>query len=455
MLRNCYNREHGLFSEAPEKLSVMPCIWQLPIDSPNANGKSDRKSMSSEEYRGWGKGMGGRVSSQAFGAPFDRSISSYVYKRPFYRRYLVGARSASHRFCLLDRSRDRTRGITTESIADEARDTGVADVTKGWHKCRQITGYPKITIPETNLESRQVSFIEGKNASFGQCIDRALRQRAHTPFDGGDTGGTRFGEGEEADEVEEWTAQTSVRCQPLEDDGDQGAGFIARPAIDESRLAAGDLPANGRRTVESTRRVDRGVKSSLAQPLGKRISFQQRHRMSLSLGARLLAIPVLAKTAWRQKKMLLIDLLEELREALGLADLDIDEQGICSLICEGGAFAVQLSFRTNQVELDSLLGQIPGSEPPRLQVLEALLEANHQFQGTLGATLAVVPATGMVWLHQILQRPMGASGSFSQQVTHFIQAAKLWRDRLHTGSWQKPHPSEPELTDLEKSHHKI
>lgn len=127
-------------------------------------------------------------------------------------------------------------------------------------------------------------------------------------------------------------------------------------------------------------------------------------------------------------------LLKETAKQLGLPALEADENGYASLVCDGGRFAIQLRLTPPSIELVSMVGHLPESGEMRHRLCEALLEANHRFQGTLDATLAADPQTHEVWLWRRLARPVAVE-LLANALSHHLKAADTWQTRIQDGSW--------------------
>lgn len=90
-------------------------------------------------------------------------------------------------------------------------------------------------------------------------------------------------------------------------------------------------------------------------------------------------------------------LLDHIAELVGLPELELDEDGFCSLLFDDRV-AVNISYAadTELLTLYCNLGEIPADQAERVYPL--LLEANVLWAGTGGATLGVTPADRCVIL---------------------------------------------------------
>lgn len=122
-------------------------------------------------------------------------------------------------------------------------------------------------------------------------------------------------------------------------------------------------------------------------------------------------------------------LLRELGQRLGLADLDLDEDGHAALAFDD--VLVDFEFDAAQegrLLLYAYLGEPQGGEPAAL--LRAMLEANFFWRGTGGATLSLERATGGA----VLALPVAIAGldygTFERTLEGFVAAAETWMKRL-------------------------
>ena len=85
------------------------------------------------------------------------------------------------------------------------------------------------------------------------------------------------------------------------------------------------------------------------------------------------------------------ELIDALGKRLGIG-LALDEDGVCALDADGLAVVFNDLPQANALALACDLGKPP---PERLEGLfRAMLQANHLFAGTAGATLSLDPASG-------------------------------------------------------------
>jgi len=100
----------------------------------------------------------------------------------------------------------------------------------------------------------------------------------------------------------------------------------------------------------------------------------------------------------------------------GAVVLDVDEMQLTILGLED----------VGQVVLTGVVGEPPPED--RIENLyRAILEANHNFGGTFGATLSINPDDGNVSLCKALPLALADGDSFFADVEHFINVLETWK----------------------------
>ena len=132
-----------------------------------------------------------------------------------------------------------------------------------------------------------------------------------------------------------------------------------------------------------------------------------------------------------------------LRAFADQAGLDADSLVATGEVALGGVeggVTVRMSCRGSQVRGELVLLCDLGMPPRarRLALYESLLEANHLWLGTGGATLGVEPGTGHVVACERLDlQGLGASG-LASALAEFVEACGAWRDFIDQARPQVP-----------------
>ena len=117
------------------------------------------------------------------------------------------------------------------------------------------------------------------------------------------------------------------------------------------------------------------------------------------------------------------ELIKDLGERLGIA-LELDTNGVCAFEADGILISLHDLPELNAIVVIGDLGTPP---PERLEGLYvALLEANHLFRDTGGATLSRDPETGHLALCLALQRMIISPDGFYDAVERFVSVAQVW-----------------------------
>ena len=121
----------------------------------------------------------------------------------------------------------------------------------------------------------------------------------------------------------------------------------------------------------------------------------------------------------------------DLGTALGIDDLQLDENGYAALGFDDLLVNFELDEERDRLLLTASLGQPEGNKQA---AYELLMSANYLWQGTGGGTLALEESSGEI----ILQKPLPIA-TLDQQALEmaieiFVDTAELWAQQLAAGS---------------------
>ncbi len=122
-------------------------------------------------------------------------------------------------------------------------------------------------------------------------------------------------------------------------------------------------------------------------------------------------------------------LLNDLGLQLGLAGLGLDEDDRCSFaVSPVQAVDLFLDEERKSVLLATIAGPLP--EAGRGQILTDIMQANHAWRGTEGATLAVGPEDDVLLHRELpLEEALGLE-RFYEHLQSFVGVADAWHDYL-------------------------
>ena len=124
---------------------------------------------------------------------------------------------------------------------------------------------------------------------------------------------------------------------------------------------------------------------------------------------------------------ILNNLLGEFGTAIGMPELELDEENRCNLTFDEVAVSFELSPDEASVYLYSYLGDVAGNDSKA--VFAALLDANYLFRGTLGATMGVDEVSGRVVIIRSEDLSTLRLSRFQSLVEEFVNLAELWQNR--------------------------
>ena len=125
---------------------------------------------------------------------------------------------------------------------------------------------------------------------------------------------------------------------------------------------------------------------------------------------------------------ILNNLLGEFGTAIGMPELELDEENRCNLMFDEVAVSFELSPDEASVFLYSYLGDVASNDSKA--VFAALLDANYLFRGTMGATMGVDEASGRVVMIRSEDLSTLRLSRFQSLVEEFVNLAELWQNRL-------------------------
>lgn len=132
------------------------------------------------------------------------------------------------------------------------------------------------------------------------------------------------------------------------------------------------------------------------------------------------------------------ELIKGLAEMAGLAGgVEIDDEERCLLEFDGFGVVIQGIDAANAIALVSPVGEPPPEDPARLY--RALLEANHLFKDTGGATLSVEPEGGCIYLCRQLDSRSLDVKDLAAALDGFLNTLSAWRMYLDD---YREHPAE-------------
>ena len=129
------------------------------------------------------------------------------------------------------------------------------------------------------------------------------------------------------------------------------------------------------------------------------------------------------------------NLVAEFGAAIGIPDLDIDEDDRCNLMFDEVAVSFELDGNGESLFVYSLLGRVPEIEADTFHA--ALLHANHLLEGTRGSTLSVDPNNNDIVLVRVERLDTLRLPMLESIVEDFVNVAEQWMEQLASGTVER------------------
>ena len=125
------------------------------------------------------------------------------------------------------------------------------------------------------------------------------------------------------------------------------------------------------------------------------------------------------------------NLLREFGVAIGIPDLQLDEEYRCNMMFDEVPVSFELGGDDESVYIYSLLGHVPGDGLE--QFYAELLHANYVFAENGGSTLSVDTQSGSVVLLREERLELLRLSRLESVVEQFVNVAEVWMTRLGSG----------------------
>ncbi len=132
-------------------------------------------------------------------------------------------------------------------------------------------------------------------------------------------------------------------------------------------------------------------------------------------------------------------LMASLATRIGLPSLSTTQDGIYDLFFDDLPLTFQYLPENDSLLLFSSLGKLP--DQGREELCLKLLEANHFFSGTAGATLSAHRSTGLVGLHQVVPMQILDEARFLQILEAYMNTAEQWAKVCAKADTPEPKPT--------------
>lgn len=143
------------------------------------------------------------------------------------------------------------------------------------------------------------------------------------------------------------------------------------------------------------------------------------------------------------------ELLKSFGEKLGGGLVfEPDEAGAVTLSVDGMPVTILGLEEVGQVVLTGVVGETP-PEDRMERLYKALLQANHNFAATAGATMSVDPADDRISLCKALPLALADAESFFAEVERFVNTLETWRKIVSDFRGQEIEPGgDPEASAM-------
>lgn len=140
------------------------------------------------------------------------------------------------------------------------------------------------------------------------------------------------------------------------------------------------------------------------------------------------------------------NLIREFGAAIGIPDLDTDEDNRCNLMFDDVAVSFELATGDESLFIYSLLGTVPGRDADSFHA--AMLHANHLLAATRGSTLSIDPQNNDAVLIREERLEALRLPRLESIVEDFVNVAELWMEHLDAGTVENPPVKEVSDTSL-------
>ena len=132
------------------------------------------------------------------------------------------------------------------------------------------------------------------------------------------------------------------------------------------------------------------------------------------------------------------NLLREFGSAIGIPDLQLDEEYRCNMMFDEVPVSFELGDGDESVYIYSLLGQVPHDGLERFYA--ELLHANYLFAESGGSTLGVDSKSGNVVLLREERLESMRLSTLESVADQFVSVAEAWMNRLSDGANESAAP---------------